>query len=70
MKLRIQYLPTMRRYGPEMVKDFPIVKEVNRSYLDPKDFWNYGSMYIQPDNLERFIMAADLLGIEVINVTV
>lgn len=62
--LHLEYNTVIRQYCPK-VRDYALVKEINRSFMDSKDFWGYSSMYVMPDNLERFILAADLLGVEV-----
>jgi len=62
--LHLDYNTVIRQYCPQ-VRDYALVKEINRSFMDSRDFWNYGSMYVLPQNLEQFILSADLLGIEV-----
>jgi hypothetical protein len=65
MKLTLTKAHRIDRTFTASLSEKSLIQQVNRSLYDYNDFWRYGAGYVLEEDLTTFIMAADLLGIDV-----
>lgn len=66
MKINIIWKEQLKKWGGDLLKDANYIKLINGELFSSLDFWKYKSIYIDKEDLEKFIRKAKYYGYEVV----
>lgn len=60
-KISLTYVPNLKKYTATSVLNSPFIRQIN-TVLFPNDFWKRGSMFVWPEDMDKFQQTAAELG--------